>query len=730
MSSPHEPVSLANCDQEPIHLLGQIQPHGALLAFDFSRRLTHLSANASALLPTLPALGQQLAPTDLAGHPDFHGPFETLLAEALIGRESGPVHHELVLNGQTFDLLLHVHQHRLIAEFELRSISEAELNQFALMAYRHMSKLKLQFQRDLHALLAEAVIAMRALTGFDRVMAYRFHSDGSGEVVAEARQAGLDPYLGLRYPASDIPAQARQLYTINTLRLIADVGLAPVPLLSSDGSPLDQTFSVLRSVSPIHVEYLSNMGVRASMSLSIVLNGRLWGLIACHHLSPHRVPYAIRMSCDVLSQLLAVGVQSAQAQAVAGRLEAAAELRSRLAAVITHQDELVSGFTPLLPELSRLLRANACVVGFLTKQAVEGELARDTTRELLTWLDTLEQDIYFTDRFDELPPPLAASLSPFCGLAAIRYDAIHGGWLVWLRHEQIKTVRWGGKPEKHLTVGPLGPRLTPRGSFEEWRETVHGTSCPWDELDRSIISQLLDDLNRACISRTVELERARAQLLAVLGHDLRSPLQAISMAAQLMEYRQENSRMARQIHASTGRMERLIGQVLDMTRIQNGMGLGLSIAPTDLSVLMRRLLDETELANPGMVLAYALENDLIAPADPDRVMQMVSNLLSNARHHGQPGLPVFVRLAAEDGYAVIEVSNSGEPIPAELVPILFNPLKRQSAANPRNPSGLGLGLYIAYAIATEHSGSLSYRYISDQVMFTIRLPLHGEAKPA
>lgn len=727
MTGDSQPVSLANCDQEPIHQLGFIQSHGALLAFDLSRRLTHISANAAELLPGVPSLGEVLSAAHLDANPEFHGLFDAMQSEAQGGEEIYPSNSEITLGDRVFDLVLHVHAGRLIAEFELRNVTPSELNHFALLAYRNMDKLKRQ--RDLDALLSETATAVRGLTGFDRVMAYRFHSDGSGEVVAEAKQEALASYLGQRYPASDIPSQARKLYTINTLRLIADIGVEPVALLTRDAAPLDQTFSVLRSVSPIHVEYLSNMGVQASMSISIVVNGELWGLIACHHLSPHRVPYAMRMSCDVLAQIVAVSVQSALTRADSGRLEEAANLRARMIGVMAHQDDLLNELSPFLREIKSLLGADACVLGMSTKHAVEGELGRDAALALLAWLNGQSEDFCCTDRIEKMAPALAPLLTPYFGLAAIRFDSLHSGWLVWLRVEQIKMVRWGGKPEKQIALGPSGPRLTPRGSFEAWEETVRGTCRPWETLDRTIATQLQAEMNRACIGRTVEIERARAQLLAVLGHDLRSPLQAISMAAQLMEYRQENTRVARQIHATTGRMERLIGQVLDMSRIQNGLGLGLMLVQTDLSILLRRLLEETELANPGLLLVHSLQPDVIGLLDPDRVMQMVSNLLSNARHHGRLGLPVFVFLAADEGVATIEVLNSAEPIPEDLVPALFNPLKRQSLGNPRNSSGLGLGLYIAHAIAKEHGGNLAYGYQVDQVAFTVELPLDGSGLP-
>jgi light-regulated signal transduction histidine kinase (bacteriophytochrome) len=717
------PLTLDNCAQEPIHIPGSIQPHGALIAFDAQGRLSHASANVATLLGWQPAFGQTLRPTDLEAHEGVHA----LIAEALSDThrdDAFPLSVEARLNGQTFDVVAHTHLGLVICEFELREGNDDEIATFAQKAYRSLDVLKRQ--RSELRLLEGAVQAIREMTGFDRVMAYRFRHDDSGDVVAESVRADLDPYVGRRYPASDIPAQARRLYTINTLRLIADLSYTPVPLLADAAhpEPLDLSHSVLRSVSPIHVEYLRNMGVGASMSVSIVVAGKLWGMIACHHMSPRRVPYSIRMAADVMAQLLASSVQSMAAQAREAQVAQAAWLRSEISSRVAQGEDPLEVLQAHAAPLVKALGAEALVVSLGGKVRTHGladEAEQAWAAMLPAWLSTQPQAVLHLSHCDQVPHDEDGEPPPYCGVLALRFDASQQGWIVALRREQIETIRWGGKPDKEIAHGPLGPRLTPRGSFDEWRETVRGTAVPWNDTQLEIASQLLDALSRVHSDRAMELDRLRSQLWAVLGHDLRNPLQSLSIAANVLDQGEQRGRMSTVIKNSAGRMQRLLRDVLDISRLQNGLGLVMHLEQIDLVKLVQQLIEETSVGYPDMQLTHDLPETLHVQADPGRLSQLVSNLLSNARHHGR-GL-VHVLLRQEGDEAVLQVSNPAPPIPVEDVGNLFNPFKRQSLANPRNRTGMGLGLYIASQIAQSHQGSIAYGHADGLVIFSIRLPL-------
>ncbi|HYP83568.1 ATP-binding protein [Variovorax sp.] len=737
-TTPSVEVTLENCDQEPIHIPGLVQPHGALLAFDAGGRLLYASATAHAVLgTTLPALGETLAAHHLGAVPEVHAALADARREAVPGQ---PTHLEVRWSGRSFDLIVHAIGDLVVAEFEADVQDAAARGEFALAAHRAMGRLKRQ--ADIEGLLRVAVSAVRELTGFDRVMAYRFRHDDSGEVVAEDKAEELELFEGRRYPASDIPAQARRLYLINTLRLIADVGTAPVPVLAADGvaAPLDMSHSVLRSVSPIHIEYLRNMGVAASMSISIVIDGRLWGMLACHHRRPLQVTYPVRMACDVVAQVLAANVQTLITRERAREAENAAQLRARVIEAALRADDLVAALAPLAQDLAAAIDAQALVLAQDGRLLVHGELAHEVAADLVRGLRELpepHEDVLATQALGRhvLPASLAAAAG-WCGLLAMRFDAIGGGWLVALRREQIETIHWGGRPEKEYVPGPRGPRLTPRGSFEVWKEEVRGTSAAWTGAQQALAHQLLDELVRATAARMAELNRARTELLAMLGHDLRDPLQSISMAARVLEIGgpgatgAPGSRIGQRIQSSSNRMARLISQVLDASRMQTGLGLDINRRPIDLARLLDDLLDEGMVAYPGVAVRKERPDSLQAHADPDRIAQLFGNLLSNARHHGLPGDPVMVRLQADGDAVVFQVANRAPPIPPELIPNLYSAFKRHTAGNDRNKGGLGLGLHIAQAIIQGHGGEIEYSYEDGSVVFTARFPARPPDAPA
>ena len=719
-------VTLESCDREPIHIPGAIQSHGLLLAFDAQRRLQYASANAAALLGSIPALGQALDASHLHACTDIHGLLDDAFAPEA-GETILPMSGEISLQGDGYDLILHQADALLVAEFERRHHPADELASFALKAHRAMDRLKRQ--RSMDSLLSMATEDIRQLTGFDRVMAYRFRPDDSGEVVAESVDPQLEPFIGRRYPAGDIPAQARRLYVVNTLRMIRDVASQPLAVMGESGAPpLDMSHAVLRAVSPIHIEYLGNMGVGASMSVSIVVQGRLWGMIACHHMAPRQVPYSVRMACDVIAQILAANVHTFITRSRGQRVDAAATLRARLVEDLLHTDDPVLAIKPHAALLAEVFDAHAVVIAEGNKLAVEGELPVETARALVRWLGLREDrsgSMLVLDAVAQFPAYLHPLLDIWCGVMALCFDPAGDGWLLLLRKEQVETINWGGRPEKNYTHGPNGPRLTPRGSFALWRETVHGTSEAWDDTCVAIARQMLDEMSRATAARISELHRARNQLLAVLGHDLRDPLHSISMAARVLEKapEQQSGRIGQRIQSSSSRMQRLVSQVLDMSRLQGGLGLGLQFQPTLLAPLVADLLEEASMAQPSAVFSQHLDPGLMAEIDADRMAQVITNLIGNARHHGTPGEPVSVLLRAsgDDGIE-LQVRNVGAPIPAPLSASLFNPFKRQSLGNERNRSGLGLGLYIAHQIVQGHGGRIDYSFEEPQVVFRVFLP--------
>jgi len=534
--APGAPVDLSNCEREPIHVPGSIQPRGVLLAVSDP---DHVVEQASENLEQLTGMRWQ----DALGRPlaDVLG---TAAAGAVIRsasafgdlRERNPVEVTLDVDGTPVpvDALLH----RAVLEGERRGRGGAtggtpstslvvELepargprpfsfpNTYQAVRGTIADLNRASSLQELYDITAQAV---RSLTGFDRVMVYRYDADYNGEVVAEAAADGLNPFLGLHYPASDIPAQARALYEKNWIRLISDVGYEPSPIRPTDhpanGEPLDLTFSTLRSVSPIHVEYLKNMGVHASMSISLLREDKLWGLIACHHYSgPHAPPYATRAAAEFLGSTLSLRlVDRAQEDEVRRALRARSTLTSLTAATLDEDRRLTDTLLGS-PDLLDLLPADGVVVRLQGRTRSAGvEVSPEVAEALAAWAAAQGDDVVATDSLAQDAPQLTVPEELACGVLVLPLP--EGQFVLWHRGESVRHIDWGGDPHNKAIAEREGDgiRLSPRKSFERWRESVRGRSEPWTPEQLAEAAELRTHLLEALYARSRSVVRAAETL--------------------------------------------------------------------------------------------------------------------------------------------------------------------------------------------------------------------------
>ena len=377
------------------------------------------SANAQAMLGELPAQGERLDERHLSAL------LRAEIGSALQAFDSVLGSLTAELRTRCFDVIMHQADGLLVVEFEEREAASDKLETFALRAQKSIARI--QRQRSIEQLLVVAVEEIARLSGFDRVMAYRFLHDDSGEVVAEHRRPDLPPYLGQRYPASDIPRQARRLYVLSPIRLIADVGYQPVPLVPEIAphtrAPLDLSESMLRSVSPVHIEYLMNMGVAASMSISIVVKGRLWGLFACHQTTPYLVPHAVRMSCQVLSQIVGMLVDRNLTAQHAAALQRSLALRDVILQQFERNDDIVLALAENPTPFRQLLSSDGAAASAEGALHISGAgPEREALGALIEWLDETDQpDIFHTASLPRDVPHLADRFGAVCGVLALRF---------------------------------------------------------------------------------------------------------------------------------------------------------------------------------------------------------------------------------------------------------------------------------------------------------------------
>ncbi|TAV90802.1 HWE histidine kinase domain-containing protein [Rhizobium leguminosarum] len=535
MSGTHEPVDLTNCDREPIHQLGSVQPFGFLLAVSSDWIVMRASANLAEFLGVteVNAIGRPVLSliTPEALH-TIRNKLTTLRGSDVVERIFGIA---LTSDQNRFDLAVHLNEGQVIIEGER---CQEDRHDAASLSMRSMMS-RLDHTETLEAFFREGARQARALTGFDRVMVYRFDESGSGEVVAEAARAGIGSFLGLHYPASDIPVQARALYLRNLFRIIADIDAVPVPILpplDEHGQPLDLSMSVLRSVSPIHIEYLKNMGVGASLSISIVVDGRLWGLFACHHYGPRLPSAQSRSTAELFGQMFASRLESRERRLAFDYETKARRIADRLLTSVADNASLLDDPAWLIEALADAIPADGIGVWINGRLALAG-IGPDE-RSFAALVRHLNRNaagrIYAVDRLAEAYPDLEVD-DAVAGMLAIPISRSPRDYVVLFRQELVRTVRWGGDPHKPVEYGPNGPRLTPRKSFEAWSELVRGRSLPFTEAERRVAETIRVTLIEVVLRLTDEVSMARQTanerqelLIAELNHRVRNILSLIT----------------------------------------------------------------------------------------------------------------------------------------------------------------------------------------------------------
>ncbi|WP_137177972.1 HWE histidine kinase domain-containing protein [Roseomonas sp. AR75] len=530
------PPDLSVCDREPIHLLGAIQPQGLLLAAGSDWRIARVSANAPSLLGLADPRPEAMAGLSLR---TLLAPEAVHAISNLLGmmRGGGGVQRAfrvpMMPDGPAFDLAVHVAGNLIVVEAEPSSAQRRPDAPIGALLSR------LKRSEGLAALHDAAVRQLRLLTGFDRVMLYRFLPDGAGEVVAEARQPGLESFLGLRYPATDIPAQARILYLRNLLRSIGDIGAEPVPIvpaLDAAGQPLDLSDSVLRSVSPVHVEYLRNMGVQASLSVSVVQDGKLWGLFACHHMAPRTLDFEQRTAVELLGQVFSLVNEAREREAAA---TAEAEAR-RAADAMMARLAAVEGGTLNLVDCGELIgELIPCDGVAVLAEGQERHVGSTPTPEefagLVAHLASLgTAQVLAEEEIGRHYPPGRAFVDRAAGMLVIPISRLPRDYIVLFRRETARRVTWAGDPRKVAAPAEDGVRLSPRKSFAAWVESVRGRAEAWNPTELRIAESLRISLLEVLLrmGAATEEERRRAQerqelLIAELNHRVRNILALI-----------------------------------------------------------------------------------------------------------------------------------------------------------------------------------------------------------
>ncbi|MET0540681.1 MAG: GAF domain-containing protein, partial [Variovorax sp.] len=525
-------ADLTNCERELIHLAGSVQPHGLLLALqEPGLTVLQASANVERLLG-ITAQALLMQPVQRLGGDIERGVRRIAAQGQLAEPEALRCRVEVRGAEREFEGTLHrIQGSVLLVEIEpvnaAGGIETVDLPSQQLLALVGESVKRISAASTIGTMADAVVKSCRDMLGYDRVMVYKFDPDGHGKIIAESRDPRLESLLGHHYPATDIPQRARELYLRTRLRVLADVHYEASPLvpqrLPPAGEELDMSLCYLRSMSPLHLQYLKNMGVTATLVVSLVREGRLWGLIACHHYTARNLRFAVRAATDLLAEVVSTRIAAIENYAYAQVAIQVRRLEQRLVEATSTEGDWRLALFRNPRTLLQPLDATGAALFHEGEILTAGETATTAElRELMRWIDAQPNDGLFSCASVERANPALESLTPSTsGVVAVKLSATQPDYLMWFRKEQLLTVTWAGDPSKPVVDNdPL--KLSPRRSFAAWSEIVRGTALPWSAtelaLARAFGAALIDIVVQVNAVRLLIAEHQLAQIRTTVSN--------------------------------------------------------------------------------------------------------------------------------------------------------------------------------------------------------------------
>lgn len=748
-TNPNQDINLRKLEELQIHLWGKIQPHGVVLVLEEpSLRIVQTSTNTSQLLGIAPEEIITLTLEDI---------FDAFQIEQLkAGLESdnldfiNPTKLWARVDGDNYVIFDGVF-HRNLEGFLILELEPAiSQENIPFLSFYHLAKAsitQLQANANLTDFCQIIVKEVRKMTGFDRVMLYKFDEDDHGEVIAEDKLESLEPYLGLHYPASDIPLPARRLFSSNYIRLIPDAKATPVELLPTqhplNDTSLDLTHSILRSASPCHLEYLHNMGVGASLTISLIDEGKLWGLIACHHLTPKYVPYELRKACEFLGRVVFSEISAKEeAKDYDYRMKLTA-IQGALIESMTQADNFIDGLINREQNLLTLTSSQGAAICIGDEYHLMGKTPKEEdVKYLLQWLKkNVNEEVFATPSLPTLYADGRNFKDVASGLLAIKIS--QRNYILWFRPEVIQTVNWGGDPSKAYEMKNIDGklRLSPRQSFELWKETVRLTSLSWKpveikaalELKKAIVNIILRQADELA-QLAHDLERSNAELKKfayVASHDLQEPLNQVSNYVQLLEMRYDEAldEDAKEFITfaveGVSLMQTLIDDVLAYSKVDmRAVEFELTEAENSLGTAIANL--RGRIAETKAVITHDPLPTVMA--DSTQLMQLFLNLISNAiKFRSQETPQIHITAKRLDDAWLFSVQDNGigiDPQFSERIFVIFQRLHTRDEYQ-----GTGMGLAICKKILECHRGKIWVESeLGQGATFYFTIPVGGKER--
>ena len=718
-------VDSTNCDKEPIHILGRIQGHGFLIGVDYKDQLIqYISENTASYINDDPAkyLGKHIDEIEARMSISNYGDKLNISKIIILGLGNGfeslnPFYVQL--DGKPFNLIIKNAGPIFLLEFEPCNTKE----EFDLQKTIGRSISTILAETGLHPMLKTTALEIKKIIGYDRVMIYQFGEDGHGEVVAEEKNGDLEPFLGMHYPASDIPKQAKELYKINLTRIIADVDMDCPAIISNQGqnAPLDLTHSVLRAVSPIHIQYLKNMGVAASFSISILSNGELWGLIACHNYSPKFIDYKAREASKLIGQILSPALEYRLGEEDSERFALLNQSVSTLIKYIEKESDILSALTVNKVTINDVCSSSGAVLIFDNKITSIGLTPNnDEVKEIVKWVIDNSQDmVFYTHRFPAIYPDAEKYSDIASGLFACILSRELSEMILFFKPEQKQSIVWGGNPEKAVEAASDGSlQLSPRKSFDKWTEIVRCSSAKWNRGEIAALinfrEQVVYQINRKAneirrLSERLKLAYEELDTFSfTVSHDLRTPLSSIKSYTELLlltnDSLDDNARkILERINACSDKMALLIKEILNYSSYtRNEINLE--------KINMRQLIEDVknaiyESAQPKN-LEFIIGSAPDISGDAVMIGQVFANLLGNAVKYSSKSVNAVVKIEGyvSENETIYTVADNGIGIDIKYYNRVFELFKRMD--NVKDFEGTGVGLAIVKRIMEKHKGRI------------------------
>lgn len=708
-------LDLDNCAKEPIHIIGKTQAHGVLISCDpISLKITQAGKNTSTVfgMSSDEILGKELS--YLLGEEQAEGLMDLLSKELSIP-------HEVEINNTNFLVLAHYSGANLILDFE--PYQEVN-NPYYFQKQLTLILNELQAANTINQLCESATSLTKKMFGYERVMVYKFDEEWNGEVIAESKEEDMDSWLGIHYPATDIPAQSRELFLKTRVRIIADVNYTAVSIIPElspiTGEPLDISCSGLRAVSPIHIEYLKNMKVGASLSAAIIVKGRLWGLIACHHRTAKHLDFYQRESCRFLTQMVSTELDLLENSFFLSEVKRSEVIRQKLVGQMNKESNLVIALTEGNVKFTELISCGGGAIFMNGAWKTIGLTPNEEQLESLLNFSTQQPESHFATRNLSAVFPEAKDYEETAsGVICLKISK--NIYIFWFRPEEIQEINWGGNPQNKAFFNEKEQRLSPRLSFEKWREELRGVSKPWQEPDKDIIRALRENISYVIlVQQQKEIETFNTQLIEAnkeleifgfgLSHDLRAPINGMDGILTILDedHREELGEEGRELlqmcRDLNKKMNHLIDDILECSRLNKIDDLEISSINT--SELIEEVLKLVNAKGSYPKTTLEIQSDLPKMEGDRRMLfQLWANLLNNALKYSskKENPKVEVGSTVKNGREVFFIKDNGIGIHPNFWKMIFETFKRAVGDEFK---GTGVGLAIVKKVIEKHHGEI------------------------